>query len=132
MGNRYPIIGIAFGSELKRNGKPSHLFNQDEIKDLMQNADDRNNNMLVIDENGYAKIIQDINLGFYYPVRLESWITGNNYVGKYSKLTNLEDTHLLALEGWYEYLERGISIYKDYIKHKYKTEELIERILSFY
>lgn len=46
----------------------------------MQNADDRNNNMLVIDENGYAKIIQDINLGFYYSVRLESWNTDNNCV----------------------------------------------------
>lgn len=128
----YPTGDITFSFELKRNGKPTHLFTNDEIKELMQNADDRKNNMLVIDENGFAKIIQDINLGFYYPVRLESWVAGNNYVGKYSKLSDLNDTYWLALEGWYEYLEKGKSRYKDYKSTNFQIEELKQKILNFY
>lgn len=66
-------LGISFKAELKKEGTPSHLFTEEEIKELMRNADDNNSNKLVIDEDGYAHIIQNPNLGFLYPVAQETW-----------------------------------------------------------
>ena len=59
----------------------------------MRNADDRHNNQLVVDEDGYVKIISDNKDGMLYPVRLECWNAGNNYVGKFSKLCTLDEDY---------------------------------------
>ena len=51
-----------FSITIVKVGKPTHLFTKEEIKVAMQNADDRFNNQLVIDENGYAisiKVLED-------------------------------------------------------------------------
>lgn len=93
--------------ELMRCGKPSHLFTKQEINEEMRKADDRVNNQLVIDENGYAKVIKNNEYGLLYPVRHESWHAGNNFVGKYSNLSTLNDEYLLSLQGWLLYLQTG-------------------------
>lgn len=88
--------------------------------------------MLVVDENGRANIIQDITQGFLYPVRHEAWDPKNNYVGKYSNLSTLDDTYLLSLQGWLSYLESGQKQYMDYIRSERDIDYLIEKILQHY
>lgn len=117
---------------LKQCGRPSHLFTKDEIETLMRTADDRKQNMLVIDEDGNAKIIQDITLGFLYPVRHEAWESRNNYVGKYSDLSTLDDTYLQSLQGWLGYLESGRRQYMDYTHSEQNIDYLIEKIRQYY
>jgi hypothetical protein len=121
-----------FSIQLKRCGKPTHLFTKSEIEEAMRSADDRKGNMLVIDENGCAKVIQDTNNGFLYPVRHESWDAGNMYVGKYSKLSTLNDNYLSSLQGWLTYLETGKNVYMDYVHENSNVEGLIKEINKYY
>lgn len=121
-----------FSIHLKRAGKPIHLFTKSEIEDAMHNADDRQHNMLVIDESGYARIIQDTENGFLYPVRHESWNAGNVYVGKYSKLLTLDDDYIASLQGWLIYLKTGRHVYMDYVHDNKNEDELIKLISKYY
>lgn len=121
-----------FKIDLKRSGKPFHLFTKEEIEELMRCADDRQQNMLVIDENGCAKLIQDTSIGFLYPVRHEAWDSRNNYVGKYSSLSTLDDTYLGSLQGWLSYLQFGRREYVDYIRPDTDISSLIDQITKFY
>ena len=99
----------------------------------MQKADDRVNNDIVIDEDGYIKIIdKDKEINYLYPVRYGELVAGNNSVGKYSSLSNLDDIYIYLLECWLEYLQRGKSIYKDYIEFNLREEELITKIEEYY
>jgi serine/threonine protein kinase len=120
-----------FSIELKRIGKPTHLFSKQEIADAMRRADDRNNNTLVIDENGYVKIINNKKQATLYPVRLETWCAGNQYVGKYSDLGTLEETYRLSLQGWLYHLKFGKVVYADYFLSD-KNEELLKAIRQYY
>ena len=121
-----------FSIEIKRVGKPTHLFTRSEIEEIMRNADDRVENQLVIDEDGYAKVINDTVEGVLYPVRHESWNAGNVYVGKYSQLSTLEKDYIMALQGWLLYLKTGKNQYMDCIHENTNEEQLIEEIKKFY
>lgn len=127
-----PEFELYFSIELKKCGKPTHLFSLQEIKEIMRNADDRHDNMLVINENGYAKIIQDVNQGHLYPVSHESWNAGNVYVGRYSNLTTLKQNYLTSLQGWLMYLECGQHIRMDYVHENINIEDLITEIKKYY
>lgn len=112
-------------------GKPLHLFTKQEIAIEMRNADDRLNNQLIIDENGYAKVIPEIRYGYLFPVRHELWNAGNVYVGKYSNLSTLDDNYVSSLQGWLQYLQSGRTQYIDYT---YETNEynLLKEIKKHY
>ncbi len=118
--------------KLIKCGKPTHLFTKDEIKEEMQKADDRVHNQLVIDENGYAKVIKDEGYGYLFPVRHESWNAGNIYVGKYSKLLTLDDDYISSLQGWLSYLKTGRKRYMDYVYDNKNEEELLSEIKKYY
>ena len=118
--------------ELIRCGKPSHLFSKQEIEEEMRKADDRVNNQLVIDEDGYAKVIKDNEYGLLYPVRHESWHAGNNFVGKYSNLSTLTDDYISSLQGWLLYLQTGKKQYMDYVHDNIDEEDLIKKIREYY
>ena len=126
--DEHQYISISF----RRCGAPIHLFEKEEIETLMRNADDRHTNQLVIDENGYAKIISDNENGMLYPVRLESWNAGNNYVGKYSKLFTLDETYECCLYGWLNYLKIGRTQYVDLLPEKIDKEQVVLKIKEFY
>ena len=126
------LVGAHFEVHLKRCGKPSHLFTKEEIGTLMRSADDRKRNILVIDEDGTAKIIQDTTMRFLYPVRHEAWEPRNNYVGKYSTLSTLDTTYLQSLQGWLGYLESGQRQYMDYTHSEQNIDHLIEKIRQYY
>ena len=121
-----------FSIELIRTGKPSHIFTKDEIKEAMRNADDRINNVLVIDEDGYAHVVEFSDKIFLYPVRHESWQAGNRYVGKYSSLATLADDYISSLQAWLEYLTYGKHIYVDYVRDNNNEELLLCEIKKFY
>ena len=118
--------------ELHREGKPSHLFTEDEIRILMTNADDSKNNKLVIDEEGYAHIIQEVNGGQYYPVSQETWCAGRGYVGANSALTDLHESYVLSLHSWLRYLQTGHRIYDDLYVSDVGLAEIIKEISRFY
>lgn len=125
-------LGISFEAKLKREGTPSHLFTEDEIERLMCNADDENNNKLVIDENGYAHIIQNPKQGLLYPVTQETWIAGNMYVGKNSSLPDLHDSYVLCMHLWLAYLETGQQMYDDVFVSDNDLDKVIENIKKYY
>lgn len=118
--------------EFTKTGSPTHLFTEQEIRELMRTADDRKNNQLVIDEFGYAQIITD-NSGYLYPVRHESWNAGNKYVGRYSSLETVHEDYIASLQGWLIYLRTGKSQYMDYVCSTCDDEnKLIQLIRKFY
>lgn len=121
-----------FKIELARIGNPTHLFTKNEIEEEMKKADDRLGNILVIDENGYAKVIKNEGLGYLYPVSHESYDPGNMYVGKYSSLYTLEDDYISSLQGWLSYLKTGSNQYMDYVHKNRNEQELISSIKEYY
>lgn len=123
---RIPTINI----ELHRsNAKPSHLFNEEEIRQLMKKADDRNHNILVIDEDGYAQIVNTPSQALWYPTRQEAWCAGNVYVGKYSNLSDASRAYHVSLAGWLSYLKTGARSYgNEWIS--YTSEEKEQCILE--
>jgi len=120
--------------KLMKCGKPEHLFTRREIEIALRNADDRVSNQLVIDEDGYAKIIQKLEMAPLYPVSMESWDAGNVYVGKYAK--NIpkiaEDSYMLILEGWLDYLTTGRRQYKDYFSGVDDENTLLNKLKKLY
>lgn len=98
----------------------------------MRDADDRFRNQLVIDENGYVKVIQDDNIGHLFPVRHEPWEAGNNYVGKYSDLSTLDDQYISSLQGWLLYLQTGRKQYIDYVRENVDEEGILAKIGGYY
>lgn len=121
-----------FSLSFRRHGIPAHLFEKAEIENAMRNADDRYNNQLVIDEDGNVKIITDDEDGMLYPVRLERWCAGNNYVGKFSKLDSLDEDYKYCLHGWLRYLKTGRKQYMDYLAEEIEEDRLISQIEEFY
>lgn len=118
---------------LTKVGQPQHLFTKDEIKAAMLAADDRVDNILVIDGNGYARIIQDASLSKLYPVVHETWCSGNNYVGRYSHLYDLDSAYHYCLAKWYDYLKEGVGQPMDDYDGCFKSEdELIDELQEFY
>ena len=125
-------LGISFEAKLKKEGTPSHLFTEKEIEELMRNADDEYNNKLVIDEDGYAHIIQNPLLGVLYPVSQETWCAGNMYVGKNSSLSDLHDSYVLCMHLWLAYLETGQYMYDDYYVSDDGLDKIIEKVKKCY
>ena len=105
---------------------------EEEIKALMVDADDSVNNKLVIDEDGYARVIQDPSQGHLYPVSQETWCADNRYVGKNSKLTDLHDSYVLCMHLWLSYLHTGVRQYDDMFMSDDGMDELIKEIMKFY
>lgn len=118
-------------SDFEKRGLPEHLFTLDEITTLMRNADDSQNNKLVIDENGYAQIIQDRKYWNLYPVSIETWCAGNNYVGAYSSLSDAEPSYHLCLDLWLTYLQTGIRQYDD-LYVSIDVKDTISKIMEYY
>lgn len=125
-------LGLSFEANLKKEGKPCHLFTEKEIEDLMRNADDEQFNKLVIDEEGYAQIIQIPKQGFLYPVTQETWDAGNMYVGKKSSLSDLHCSYVLCMHLWLAYLKTGKQMYDDVYVLDDGLDKVIDEIRKYY
>lgn len=130
--NGFEDISSYFSINIIKQGKPNHMFSKDEIEVVMRNADDRQHNILVINEDGFVEIVHDGIVSHTYPVRHSSWNAGNRYVGKYSSLETLEDDYISSLQGWLFYLNNGKSIKMDYVHDERDEKLLLEKIKSFY
>lgn len=117
-----------FSIRIRKVANPSHIFTREDVELAMRNADDRKNNILVVDENGFIQILTAPVQLKSYPVRLETWHAGNLYVGKYSSLSTLDNTYLLALQGWYKYLSIGQTVYSDYVEGNHQADDYIQLI----
>lgn len=111
---------------------PRYLFTKKDIEQLMRNADDRNDNILVINYDGYAEIIQDFDKSHYYPVSHDAWNSRNNYVGKYSSLPSLEDDYISSLQGWLLFLQSRKHITMDYVHENNDIDKLLIEISKYY
>jgi len=127
-----PIVRV-FTIEFKKGQmKPTHLFTKEELKIAMREANDRVHNQLIVDENGYIKVIRDCGYGYTYPVSHESWDAGNCYVGKYSNLSTLDEDYMAALDAWQTYLITGEHVRTDFVPNDVDESELIKEIKKYY
>lgn len=122
---------LSWDIDIIRKSKPSHLFTFDEIKNLMADADDSKNNKLVIDENGYARIITIPGPTYLYPVSIETWCASKGYVGQNSSLSDAEPAYHSCLSLWLDYLNTDEKQYDDYYK-QIDVDKTIEKIKEHY
>ncbi|PWK92253.1 protein kinase-like protein [Hallerella porci] len=112
--------------EIRKNINPQRLFTKDELREVILAADDRLDNILVIDENGFAHIVQDDT--FLFPVRNSIWCHGNKYAGKYSDLNHLDKVYSYMLCAWLEYLKTGEHQYTSDCVIQTSDDEMINEI----
>ena len=87
------------------------------------------NSLLAVRDINHKYIVVD---GMLYPVCLECWNAGNNYVGKFSKLCTLDEDYKYCLHGWLRYLKTGRKQYMDYLTEEIEEDSLISQIKEFY
>lgn len=111
---QYDIENYHIGEVLKpvllRTKAPSHLIEKEEIYELTKTADDRHNNMIVLDEDGFPILLSDdeqINLGKFYPAKTNRYLAYHNYIGKYTKEFCREDSYRDLLNTWLYHLQGG-------------------------
>lgn len=127
-------INICFSIELFRIKPPVHIFTENEIREVLRAGNDFRNNRLVIDEDGYVRLIEG---GLYYelyqyPVAQETYCAGNNYVGQYANLDNLNEVYLGLLDGWLQHLQTGRRYDIDCYEYDENAEKMIEKIKKYY
>ena len=110
------------------------MFTRDEIKKVLLSGNDYKRNTLVIDSDGFPRLIEEEKqiLLMQYPVIHESYDAYNNYTGKYSPLNHLEDEYISSLQGWLEHLKYGGVIRIEYVDDNTDEEQLIKEIIKYY
>lgn len=119
---------ITFAIHARKVGRPKHLFTEAEIKAVMEKGDDSMSNRLVIDENGYPMLIQDIDNGYLYPVYQEAWGAEENAIGPNSTLSQCHDSYVSCMNCWLAYLENGMPVYADMYYSDANIDEVIEKV----
>lgn len=128
-GQEYDIIDAYFSPDIFLVTIPKHIFNYSELNNVVMAADDRHDNYVVINENGYIEVVED-NYEFY-PVRSKRLSSYNGYVGKYSKgVFAKKFTHnFLAL--WLTYLESKKGTRSNtYTKYEQLTPKEIKNLIT--
>ena len=127
-------MGIYFTIKLFRIKPPSHVFTEKEIKEVLRSGNDFRNNRLVIDEEGYAQLIDsDLHYEHYrYPVSQESYNARNNYVGQYANLDDVNEIYLAMLDGWLHHLRTGQRYDVDYYEQCEEAEKMLVEIKQYY
>ncbi len=109
---------------------PTHLFSKQELIEKLKEADDRENNTIVINENGEIEAVPD-SIKFLFPVRNETFIAGNNYVGKYADVKSVaDDLYPDLLGGWRNFLKTEMNQYIDYSKYSDKDVDKIVKDIT--
>ncbi len=125
-GYRYPEFASYTSIKMNKCGDPEHLFTKEELIQVLEVADDRRSNKVVIDENGEVRLVNDD--AYLYPVRNETFQAGNMYVGKYANVIGVaNDLYPTLLGAWIDYLEYGKHNYIDYYKYYNKDVERLEK-----
>jgi serine/threonine protein kinase len=128
----YIFDDCKFSIKWKRINKPTHLFTKKEIEALMKEADDKEGNKLVIDEYGYAQMMPIKVDGTLYPVFHEAYGARNNYIGKYSDLSILDQDYEESLTAWLDHLTYNRYVYVGDDGNIGNENEIIRKIKKFY
>ena len=104
------------------------------LKKKLRSGNDFRNNRLVIDEEGYAQLIDsDLHYEHYsYPVSQESYNARNNYVGQYANLDDVSEIYQVMLDGWLHHLRTGQRYDVDYYKQCEDTEKMLAELKQYY
>jgi len=107
---------------------------EEEIKEVLRAGNDFRNNRLVIDEEGYAHLIDsDLHYEYYrYPVSQESYDARNNYVGQYANLDDVSEIYLAMLDGWLHHLRTGQRYDVEYYEQCEDAEKMLAEIKQYY
>ncbi|WP_207653898.1 hypothetical protein [Clostridium sp. BSD9I1] len=113
--------------------KPEHQFTKQELVDVILSGNDRYNNSLIIDFNGYPKLVrwinnEDIRYTQNYAVRYETFSADKGEVGASSNLYYIDQIYVSLLEAWLEHLKTGRSIYTDYAENKLSSDEILNTV----
>ncbi len=121
-----------------REKKPRH-FSREELERAIREGDDRRNNSLVLDLEGYFRLLsfeEAMRRLSPIAVRHETFIAGNDYVGREAVKDKefIEETFLAMLGGWIRHLESGeLGVYVDYVGTKGEKElwRKVEELTQF-
>lgn len=119
-----------------RLSKPQYILTREDLKKVLLNGDDRYVNVLLLDFDGKPKLIPLKNgetplTISYYPVRNESYMFGNGYVGNEKSIEDIDLLYTNLLSNWLLHLETGKSQYTDYFDNV-DEETTLKRIKDFY
>lgn len=103
-----------FAVIVHRITRPQHLFTKREMMDAILNGDNSKTNCLVVDLNGYVRLVAltdrtPLSLRGY-AVRFESFSPYTDYVGSNIDLadtTDYDEIYKALLEGWLSHLRTG-------------------------
>lgn len=113
--NKYNIASSFVDIKFHRTEPPKQkYFTKDQLKSILYSHDDDRHNSLVIDYDGYIKIVPIKEITQPYPVRYETFQAGNGYVGNKWPERELEDLYESLLQGWACHLYTGNFIYTDF------------------
>lgn len=133
---RWDELAIYFTIESYRIEAPTHLFDVQEIENVLREGNDFRNNRLVIDEDGYAKLIADVGYEKYrHPVIQGSYDAGKNFVGPYANLEDVSEIYINLLQGWLQHLNTGhrCNVNDCYVEDgTMYVDELVREITKFY
>jgi serine/threonine protein kinase len=119
--------------EIRRISAPSHLFTIDELRSALINGNDRKQNTLVVNGQGYLHLFESEDAFdlLQFPVINETYQPYGNYTGKYTSLFDLEEIYGALLNSWHEHLKHGCRCRVDYFS-PVDNEKTIKEILEYY
>jgi len=113
--------------------RPKHLFTEDEIYDVLKSADDRKNNILVIDEQGFPLVLSKSDSENLYPVSYSRWAARRCYTGKYLEHNNyVHEIYKGMLQLWSQYLLTGEEVRGSESLAENKLDDTIKKIQDLY
>lgn len=115
-----------------RVAPPTHLFTKDELEIKMREADDRQSNRIVIDETGTILIVSSKIDYTLFPVSHEQYMPRNNYVGKYSPLSHIDDTYNRLLIAWLDHLKNNKPAFCSDLIGAFDQERILGETIEYY
>lgn len=122
-GHCYPygtdILDFDYGFSVRIVAVPNTKvnFNANDILNLANAADDRKGNRFIVDADGNAQLLtgEPAKHTRFYPVKMEFFEPGNNYVGKYAgwDLGMARRYEVTLKDAWKEYCEKKRFVYRD-------------------
>lgn len=122
---------------LNKVDMPTHMFAKKELYNLLFNGDNTVDNILIVDVQGYLRLIQletlDKNSLDIIPVRYKTFLAGNSSIGKGREILKcLDEIYKACLQGWIEYLKTKKSVCVESSYSEKSKEELKREIKEIY
>lgn len=116
---------------------PKRIFTKKELYNLLLNGDSTVDNTLIVDFQGYLRLIKldtldKANLDII-PVRYNTFLVGNSNIGNGREiLKGLDKIYKACLQGWLEYLKTRKSVCVESSYCEKSKEELKKEIKEMY